>query len=115
MGLNRTLILLQYGKVFNLHRKLFQSYFGAKECRDLVPIQVQRAHLLVRKLLAKPRDYINSLERYDRYRWRCLQPYSHLIQLFYFPYPPNSLRIRNQRGLQGRSSRWSHQHPGGHR
>ncbi|KAF9025348.1 cytochrome P450 [Hymenopellis radicata] len=65
MGLNKTLVFLQFGKEFILQRKLSQTYFGAKESRDLIPIQYQEAHIMVKKLIADPKDYVDILETFS--------------------------------------------------
>ncbi|KAF9030367.1 cytochrome P450 [Hymenopellis radicata] len=65
LGMDRTLAFLPYGKEFVLHRKLFQSYFGAKECRDLLPIQAQEALTFVKNFMANPKDCVPMLERFS--------------------------------------------------
>ncbi len=64
MGLNKTLVFLQFGKEFILQRKLFQMYFGSKESRDLISVQYQEAHVMVKKLIADPKDYVDILETF---------------------------------------------------
>ncbi|KAF8912379.1 cytochrome P450 [Mucidula mucida] len=40
-------------------------YFGSKESRDLIPVQYQEAHVMVKKLIADPKDYVDILETFS--------------------------------------------------
>lgn len=57
MGWNRALPLLQYGKRFLLHRKLFQNYFGRQESLLLSPISYEESIVMVRNLMDRSADY----------------------------------------------------------
>ncbi|KAK0439095.1 cytochrome P450 [Armillaria borealis] len=65
MGWGRNLSLMPYGKLFHRHRKLFQTHFGRKECREYLPMQHQQAAILVKELMEKPDDYDTIVGRFS--------------------------------------------------
>lgn len=63
MGWGRGLPLLQYGKRFNLHRKLFQNYFGRQEIKQFNPISYEASIIMVKRLMDRPADYDKIIGR----------------------------------------------------
>lgn len=57
MGWDRASPLLQYGKRFLLHRKLFQNYFGRQESSLFNPISYEESIVMVKNLMDCPTDY----------------------------------------------------------
>ncbi|KAJ7018188.1 cytochrome P450 [Mycena alexandri] len=65
-GWATTLSLMPYGRRFNLHRQLHQSYLNRRKCREFKPIQTLEAQSLVKNLLeSEPLNYSKMINRYE--------------------------------------------------
>lgn len=65
LGWSPSLVLLQYGKQFNIHRQMHQSYLSRHKAEDFKPMQTQEARTLVQNLLdSTPDKYDKSVSRY---------------------------------------------------
>ncbi|KAJ8081651.1 hypothetical protein PM082_007497 [Marasmius tenuissimus] len=65
MGFRVHLALMQYGKSFLKHRRIFQQYFGAKESLAFNHIIAEEARLLVKNLIdATPGTHRHFIHRY---------------------------------------------------
>lgn len=63
MGYAKSLIFMKYGKDFQLHRRMYQQYFGKNEGLQYRPLQAQEAYILAHNLVSKPEDRENHLVR----------------------------------------------------
>ncbi|KAJ7340715.1 cytochrome P450 [Mycena albidolilacea] len=65
LGWNPSLVFLQYGKQFNIHRQMHQSYLSRHKAEDFKPMQTQEARTLVQNLLdSTPDKYEKSISRF---------------------------------------------------
>ncbi|KAE9399444.1 hypothetical protein BT96DRAFT_920104 [Gymnopus androsaceus JB14] len=64
MGWDRSLVFLQYGKRFLLHREILQNYFGQQESMVFNPISYEESIVMVKRLMDNPTDYKNIMARY---------------------------------------------------
>ncbi|KAF7344707.1 Cytochrome P450 [Mycena venus] len=66
LGWNPSLVFLQYGKQFNIHRQMHQSYLSRRKAEDFKPMQTQEARTLVQNLLdSTPDKYEKFVSRYN--------------------------------------------------
>ncbi|KAJ7926720.1 cytochrome P450 [Mycena leptocephala] len=65
LGWSPSLTFLQYGKQYNKHRQLHQSYLSRHKAEDFKPMQTQEARTLVRNLIeSMPDKYETYLSRF---------------------------------------------------
>lgn len=79
MGWTNVLPMMEYGKRFQLHRRMFQQHFSKSAITKYLPTHVIEARRLAQNFQADPQDKYELITRYDsfdsfeRYKYQWLR------------------------------------------